>query len=127
MMTIQFKPYTLIDKNHDFFSQNHQKKMFESFSETVNSPEHGFFHYPEQKNILEPVQKLIEKYKLVHISTGDLLRSEVAAQTELGKKAKEIMDKGELVSEGHPRSSLESLFLKETMEAESKQKAVNAK
>ena len=44
-------------------------------------------------------EKLIEKYKLVHISTGDLLRSEVAAQTDLGKKAKEIMDKGELVSD----------------------------
>ena len=45
-------------------------------------------------------EKIIEKYKLVHISTGDLLRSEVAAQTELGLKAKAIMDKGELVSDG---------------------------
>lgn len=44
-------------------------------------------------------EKLIEKYNLVHISTGDLLRSEVAAQTELGLKAKSIMDKGELVSD----------------------------
>lgn len=42
-------------------------------------------------------QKLIEKYKLVHISTGDILRSEVAAQTKLGIEAKKIMDAGELV------------------------------
>ncbi len=44
-------------------------------------------------------EKIIEKYKLVHISTGDLLREEVAAGTELGLKAKAIMDKGELVSD----------------------------
>jgi adenylate kinase len=44
-------------------------------------------------------EKIIEKYGLKHISTGDLLREEVAAQTELGKQAKAIMDKGELVSD----------------------------
>jgi adenylate kinase len=44
-------------------------------------------------------EKIIEKYQLVHISTGDLLREEVAAGTELGLKAKAIMDKGELVSD----------------------------
>ena len=44
-------------------------------------------------------EKIIAKYGLVHISTGDLLREEVAAQTELGKQAKVIMDKGELVSD----------------------------
>ena len=44
-------------------------------------------------------ENIIEKYGLTHISTGDLLRSEVAAQTDLGKQAKEIMDKGDLVSD----------------------------
>jgi adenylate kinase len=44
-------------------------------------------------------EKLIEKYKLVHLSTGDLLRNEIAGRTELGMKAKLIMDKGELVSD----------------------------
>ncbi len=43
--------------------------------------------------------KIIDKYNLVHVSTGDLLRREVSDQTLLGKKAKEIMDKGELVSD----------------------------
>jgi adenylate kinase len=42
-------------------------------------------------------EKLIDKYKLIHISTGDLLRSEVKAQTQLGLEAKKIMDAGELV------------------------------
>jgi adenylate kinase len=41
--------------------------------------------------------KLVEKYELVHLSTGDILRSELAAQTELGMEAKKYMDKGELV------------------------------
>ena len=44
-------------------------------------------------------EKIIKKYNLVHISTGDLLREEVADRTELGMKAKEIMDRGELVSD----------------------------
>ena len=44
-------------------------------------------------------EKIIEKYGLIHISTGDLLREQVAEQTELGLQAKEIMDKGELVSD----------------------------
>lgn len=41
--------------------------------------------------------KIIEKYQLVHLSTGDILRAELAAQTELGKEAKKYMDKGDLV------------------------------
>jgi len=41
--------------------------------------------------------KLIEKYGLIHLSTGDLLRSEIAAQTQLGLDAKNYMDKGLLV------------------------------
>lgn len=40
---------------------------------------------------------LIEKYKIPQISTGDILRKAVADGTPLGKEAKVIMDKGELV------------------------------
>ena len=42
-------------------------------------------------------EKLIEKYKLVHLSTGDILRSEIAGGTDLGLKAKKLMDAGMLV------------------------------
>lgn len=42
-------------------------------------------------------QKLVAKYGLAHISTGDLLRAAVKAQSELGIKAKEYMDAGQLV------------------------------
>jgi adenylate kinase len=40
---------------------------------------------------------LIEYFRLIHISTGDLLRSQIAAQTEMGIEAKSYMDKGFLV------------------------------
>jgi adenylate kinase len=42
-------------------------------------------------------EKLIAMYGLKHLSTGDLLRSEIAAQTPLGLEAKKLMDKGHLV------------------------------
>jgi adenylate kinase len=56
-------------------------------------------------------EKLIEKFQLIHLSTGDLLRSEIAQQTDLGMQAKLLMDKGELVPDavviGMIRSKLE--------------------
>jgi adenylate kinase len=42
-------------------------------------------------------EKLIKKYNLVHLSTGDILRSEIAAGTALGMEAKKLMDQGLLV------------------------------
>ena len=42
-------------------------------------------------------EKLIEKYKLIHISTGDLFRKHMSEGTALGAKAKEYMDQGHLV------------------------------
>ncbi|MEI8058512.1 MAG: adenylate kinase [Ferruginibacter sp.] len=42
-------------------------------------------------------EKLIAKYGLKHLSTGDILRSEIANHTPLGVEAKKIMDKGHLV------------------------------
>lgn len=40
---------------------------------------------------------LIKHYNLMHLSTGDLLRGEIKAESELGLQAKELMDRGELV------------------------------
>lgn len=42
-------------------------------------------------------EKLIAKYGLKHLSTGDLLRNEISRQTPLGKEAQSFMDKGQLV------------------------------
>jgi adenylate kinase len=42
-------------------------------------------------------EKLIEKFGWIHLSTGDLLRKEIANATQLGLEAKSFMDKGQLV------------------------------
>ncbi|NOZ78187.1 MAG: adenylate kinase [Acidobacteria bacterium] len=57
---------------------------------------------------------LSEKYHVPHVSTGDMLRSEVRRGTELGMKAKEIMDRGELV----PDSIVGSMILRRLDEAD---------
>ena len=57
-------------------------------------------------------EKLMAKYGLKHLSTGDLLRSEIAGQTALGLEAKKLMDQGQLVPDevviGMIRSALAS-------------------
>lgn len=42
-------------------------------------------------------QRITKEYNIPHISTGDIFRDNIKNETELGKKAKEIMDKGNLV------------------------------
>ena len=42
-------------------------------------------------------EQLVEKYNLLHISTGDLFRYEIGNKTPLGMEAKSYIDKGELV------------------------------
>ena len=45
-------------------------------------------------------ERIVAETNLVHLSTGDILRDEVARQTELGTSAKAFMDRGELVPDG---------------------------
>ena len=51
---------------------------------------------------------LVEKYKLVHLSTGDIFRANIKGGTELGKLAKSYMDKGDLVPDEVTIKMLES-------------------
>ena len=43
--------------------------------------------------------KICERFSIAHISTGDMLRKETREGTELGLKAKAVMDAGGLVSD----------------------------
>lgn len=53
-------------------------------------------------------EKLIDRYQLVHLSTGDIFRANIKGETELGKTAKSYMDKGELVPDEVTIGMLES-------------------
>lgn len=53
-------------------------------------------------------EKIIEKYGLVHLSTGDIFRANIKGETELGQLAKSYMDKGQLVPDEVTIKMLES-------------------
>ena len=53
---------------------------------------------------------LAEKYNLKHISTGELLRAEIAAGTQLGKEAKTLIDAGSLVPDSVVEGMIENAF-----------------
>ena len=54
--------------------------------------------------------KLVEKYKLVHLSTGNLLRTEITEKTPLGMEAKQFIDKGRLVPDEVVIGMVDSFF-----------------
>lgn len=56
--------------------------------------------------------KLIEKYQLVHLSTGDIFRANIKGETELGKLAKSYIDKGQLVPDEVTIQMLQSEYEK---------------
>ena len=57
-------------------------------------------------------ERLIEKYGLVHLSTGDVFRANIKGETELGTLAKSYMDKGQLVPDEVTINMLRSEVLK---------------
>lgn len=57
-------------------------------------------------------EKLVAKYGLAHISTGNLLREEIAQKTPLGLEAKSFMDKGQLVPDEVVIGMVDSYFEK---------------
>jgi adenylate kinase len=56
--------------------------------------------------------KIAEKYGWIHVSTGDILRSEVSQETPLGLKVKAVMESGILVSDELLIEIMESVFRK---------------
>ena len=59
-------------------------------------------------------KKLIEKYNLAYIATGDILREEMSKGTDLGKKVKNVIQKGELVSDDLIVQIIEKKMLENT-------------
>ena len=54
--------------------------------------------------------RLVSKYGLIHLSTGNLLREEIAQKTPLGLKAKRFIDKGQLVPDEVVIGMVDSFF-----------------
>ena len=59
-------------------------------------------------------EKIVEDFKVVHISTGDMFRAAMANKTEIGLKAKGFIDKGELVPDDVTEGSFKIVYLKMT-------------
>ncbi len=59
-------------------------------------------------------ERLIEKYNLIHLSTGDIFRANIKGETELGLLAKSYMDKGNLVPDEVTINMLKSEVMKVT-------------
>ncbi|NSW44562.1 MAG: adenylate kinase [Bacteroidales bacterium] len=60
-------------------------------------------------------KRLIQHYGLKHLSTGDILRKEIAEQTPLGRIAQHYIDKGELVPDEVVISIIEEMFAEKNL------------
>jgi adenylate kinase len=57
-------------------------------------------------------KKMVERFHLKHVSTGDLLRTEMANKTELGLKAKKLIEAGNLVPDEVVIGMIKNVFAK---------------
>ena len=60
---------------------------------------------------------LVQRLGLVHLASGDIFRSEISAGTELGLRAKEYMDKGQLVPDDVTIGMMEARIVREDVRA----------
>jgi adenylate kinase len=57
-------------------------------------------------------EKIIDKYKLIHLSTGDVLRAEIASGSDLGKQISALIDDGNLVPDEMIQAMVKAFILK---------------
>ncbi len=86
--------------------------MIDVIAETINLHKMKYFILfgPPGAGKGTQASAMVEKYNLHHISTGALLRKEIAAVTELGLKAKSLIDAGALVPDEIVEGMIESEF-----------------
>ncbi|KAG2377686.1 hypothetical protein C9374_009202 [Naegleria lovaniensis] len=112
--------YPMFEPCYVFYDEN--KTYYDSIANVYKKQ----FHIPHRIIILgkpgsgkgTQSQMIAEKYGLIHISTGDLVRAEVKAQTELGKKCDEIMNTGKLL----PDELINPIFLKRILQKDCREK-----
>lgn len=62
-------------------------------------------------------KNLVEKYGFIHLSTGDMIRKEIAEQSELGKMAAEIINNGALLSDDIVIKMIKNRIASESIDA----------
>ena len=84
--------------------------MNDSYSRLQNNKKYYILFGPPGAGKGTQAGAIVERFNLCHISTGELLRSEIAAGTELGKQAKALIDDGNFVPDEMVEAMIEAKF-----------------